>query len=103
MSGEIPAPLSFTRRTTEPFSPFADTRIRPPGSVYFAAFVRRFAITCARRSSSPSTKRAPPWDGDLEVVRALLEKRARHLDSLAQDLRDFDRLLLQLDFAPRDA
>src|SRR3712207_8675791 len=33
-----------------------EIEIPPPGSVYFAAFVSRFESTCAKRSSSTSTR-----------------------------------------------
>ena len=51
----------------------ACTKMMPPGSVYFAALVSRFATTCARRLLSPSTYRS---DGhvDMEAVPALLDR-----------------------------
>src|SRR4029453_13420952 len=51
----MPAPLSRTRRTASPPSCSTLTSILPPGSVYFAAFVMRFTITCSNRVGSALT------------------------------------------------
>src|SRR5438128_636 len=42
-------------------------------------------------------------DRNIQVVRALLEQRAGHLDALANDLVDLDRTFLELDLAASDA
>ena len=49
-------PESTTRTTTTSPSRAASTRTRPPGSVYHAAFERRFVRICARRTGSPCRK-----------------------------------------------
>ena len=51
----MPTPLSVTRIATRSPSRTVDTAITPPRSVYFAAFVRRFATTCVSRTPSPFT------------------------------------------------
>ena len=62
-------------------------------SVYFAALVSRFATTCARRAASPSTTEPASAPPTRELVRALLEQRARHLDRLRHDVGQLDPLL----------
>ena len=103
--GAMPMPWSRTRRR--------DALVRAlaprcgscrPGSVYFAALVSRFEITCARRSGSPSTARPSGGTSTSSVLAPLLEQRARHLDRRAHDLGQLERArLLQLDLAARDA
>ncbi len=47
-------PLSRTRTTACSPTRAALSSIRPPGFVYLAAFVSRFANTCVSRTESPS-------------------------------------------------
>ena len=93
-----------TRSTTwSPFGARRESLIRPPGSVYFAALVSRLATTCASRAGSASTIR-PRRHVELEVVAALLEQRAGHLDRLARPRSaSSSRSRAQLDLAARDA
>ncbi len=51
-SGAMPMPLSLTSMTTSSPSSAASSRMRPFGSVYFAALVSRLATICDTRSGS---------------------------------------------------
>ncbi|KYF89499.1 hypothetical protein BE20_20305 [Sorangium cellulosum] len=55
ISSGMPYPVSFTRTTISDPSWRAESQIRPPSRVYFAAFVSRLTITCSRRAVSPNT------------------------------------------------
>ena len=52
-SADIPTPVSRTRKVTVLFSSPAESQIRPPGSVYFAALLSRLMSICVSRASSP--------------------------------------------------
>jgi hypothetical protein len=54
-AGDRPMPLSRTRSTTSPARAPPSTSMRPPGSVYLAAFDSRLDSTCARRTGSTRT------------------------------------------------
>ena len=88
-SGAIPTPLSSTRMTTDAAPRPSRARGHddvPPGSVYRAALVSRFATTWASRTASPST-RSPSAARRRRVVTALLEQVARDLDRLGDRRR----------------
>ena len=51
-SGAMPMPLSLTRITTVSPSTSIFNPMRPPSSVYLAAFVSRLTNTCSRRAAS---------------------------------------------------
>ena len=74
----------------------------PRGGVYFAALVSRFAKTCARRAGSASTARSGR-DVDRQVVLALLDERAGHLQRARQHVAEIDAHALERDLAARDA
>ena len=83
-------------------APRAARRCRPRGGVYLAALVSRFANTCASRAGSASTA-SPRRDVDRQVVLALLDERAGHLQRARQHVAELDAHALERDLAARDA
>ena len=63
--------------------------ILPPGSVYFAALVSRFADHLGQPAAVGVDDQAAPRDVDDERVPLLLEQRARGLDRLRDRRRRF--------------
>ncbi|QJW84412.1 hypothetical protein HK414_13425 [Ramlibacter terrae] len=59
LSGAMPMPLSRTAMTAVPPSRTTRSSIWPPGSVYFAALLSRFMITCASRARSARSTSLP--------------------------------------------
>lgn len=102
ISAEMPTPLSVTCNSSVVGCRLASTRIRPPGSVYLAALIRRSCTTCDRRVVSPLT--AIPLRGTRTVkfVATLLQQRAGHLDRLRDDVAKLHVLTSELDSAPRN-
>ena len=81
----------------------ARTAIAPPGGVYLAALVSRFATTCASRVGSPSTRRPRRGTSTVSVwVRCSSSGLAISI-AFADHLGQLDDLGLQLDLAARDA
>ena len=101
ISGRMPIPWSRTRISTRSPTGFAETRTPVPGSLYFEAFVSRFANTCCSRVGSPSTKRSP---GTSSASGCCLssKQRLRGLGGALDDLGDRRALLVELDLPARD-
>jgi hypothetical protein len=57
-SGPMPQPLSRTATSTQLSRQLLVSSMSPPGAVYFAALLSRFAITWTTRVRSPAT-----WPG----------------------------------------
>ena len=57
--GSTPAPVSRTETSTSSPATATESVTCPPAGVNFAAFWRRFPITCASRVSSPWTQIGP--------------------------------------------
>ena len=96
-------PESTTRRTTALVLAGSPRREPlPPGSVYRAAFERRFVRICARRTGSPCRKTGASGRLDLERVLPAEKERPRRLERALHDGGEGDALGPQADLPVRD-
>ena len=77
--------------------------MRPPGGVYFAAFVSRFDSTCTMRAMSASTVRPLAGTDTSKRVPALDDQRVGHVDGAIDRVADLEAAPFELDLAARQA
>ena len=102
MSGAIPMPLSRTRSTAMSPSRSAVSQMRPPGSVYLAAFVSRLPTTWASRTGSASSSSDSDGRRTLNSMPLGVHERLHRLDRTGDDRGEFDPLPAEFDLAPHD-
>ena len=102
-SGDMPTPLSVIAMTA--FWPRCSsvTSIRPPASVYFAAFVITFEIACTIRDRSPFTYSGTALPDVHHLVPLRAHERLHGLERERNRAAELHGLSLQLDTALRDA
>ena len=99
----IPIPESTTRtRTAVSSSQVASTRTVPPGSVYRAAFERRFVRICASRTGSAYRTTGASGRPHLERVPPAEEERPCRLERALHDRGEGDQLGPEADLPVRD-